>query len=340
MHSDSQNIDKMELNPLVSIIIPCYNLDGYLDNCLNSCILQTYRNIEIVAINDGSKDGTGKTIDTYASSDKRVLALHLENGGVARARRIAISKSSGQFFFFLDGDDSMPLNTIELLVNAAVKSGADIAVANMLWEKNKGFELVPNPLIGKIDPLGFLKRLVGERDFTLGAKLYARKLFTGDLDYYENLKRGEDALLSMQLINKSNFVYGIPDVAYYYRNRLTSISRTTNPDTSHFHQVFEARFKIEEYAVKCGVDKVKDFELGRYICFALVVYLTNTDRTKLSKNLIKTKIKEYLIENHGFRKYYKGRFKKNYFRLYMYYYFSLPHKLFSVFYRIFGKFLN
>lgn len=336
INSQTQNSGKSPAKPLVSIIIPSYNLDGYLDNCLNSCVLQTYKDIEIIAINDGSKDGTGKTIDAYAAMDKRMMPLHLENGGVAKARRIAIAKSSGQYFFFLDGDDSMPLNTIEMLVDAALKSGSDIVVANMFTERDNGFELDENPHIGKIDSLGFLKRLVGERDFSLGAKLYARKLFTNDLDYHENLKRGEDALLSLQLINKANSVFGIPDVAYYYRNRLTSISRTTNPNTSYFHQVFEVRFKVEEYAINCGV-KTTDFELGKYICFALVVYLTNVNRTKLSKRLIKEKIKVYLFNNPEFRKYYKVEFKKNYYRLYWYYYLSLPHKLFSAFYKMFGK---
>jgi len=332
------NTTKSALMPKVAIIIPCYNLDGYLDNCLNSCILQSYRNIQIIAINDGSTDNTGQTIDQYAAVDNRIMALHLENGGVSRARKIAIAKSDADFFFFLDGDDSMPLNTIELMVNAAMQSEADIVVANMFWERENGFELVENPQIGKIDSLGFIRRLVAERDFSLGAKIYASKLFTSDINYFEDLKRGEDALLSMQLIKKANYVFGIPDVAYYYRNRLTSISRTNNPKTSYFHQVFEARFKVEEFALECGVDK-SDFGLARYICFALVVYLTNVGRTNLSRKLIKEKTNTYLIQNTGFKKYYKQHFKKNYYRLVMYYYFMMPHKLFSMFYKLFGKLL-
>lgn len=93
----------------VSIIIPVYNVEEYLPRCLESCIAQTYRNIEILVVNDGSKDQSLQIIQSFQEKDPRVILIDKENQGLYRARISGVQKASGRFLFFLDGDDYLPL---------------------------------------------------------------------------------------------------------------------------------------------------------------------------------------------------------------------------------------
>ena len=93
------------MNPLVSVIIPVYNVESYVSECIESVIAQTYSNIEIVVVNDGSTDGSGFSCDQYACSDSRVVVVHKENEGLSAARNAGIAVCRGDFVAFVDGDD-------------------------------------------------------------------------------------------------------------------------------------------------------------------------------------------------------------------------------------------
>lgn len=109
----------MNDNPLVSIIVPSYNNEKYLPGCLDSLIRQTYRNLEIIVVNDGSKDHTREILDEYAHNDKRIHAIHQKNGGLPCARNAGMDLAAGEFITFVDSDDSLKENAIETLVNLA-----------------------------------------------------------------------------------------------------------------------------------------------------------------------------------------------------------------------------
>lgn len=320
----------MLLNPnlLVSIIIPCFNLEGYIETCLNGCMVQTYENLEILVVNDGSTDGSKAIIDAYACIDSRIRPIHKSNEGVALARRAGILEAAGDYVFFLDGDDSIEINAIDVLLKEAMDSGADMVKGGYSLETVNGYKVQKYERCGTFDHLGFLRQMLKERLFFLWGILYSRRLFSEDLDYQAGIKRGEDAALLALLVSKAEKVVLLEKVVYYYRSRPGSI--TQDVSLSHFGDAIRSRFKIEEYALKAGLDKKKDFELADFICFSVVLYLMNAHAApEIDQKVIKQKIEMYLLENEAFKKEYKKRSGKNYLRLKYYYKHSWSHTTFE-----------
>ena len=118
--------------PRISIIIPCYNVDKYLEKCLDSLIGQTLQDIEIIPVDDGSPDTSGAICDRYAAADSRVKPIHKKNGGVSAARNDGLAAATGDYVFFCDGDDWMPADACQLLWEEAEKSGADVIFGD-IW---------------------------------------------------------------------------------------------------------------------------------------------------------------------------------------------------------------
>ena len=112
--------------PKISVIVPVYNVEQYLPQCLDSIINQTYKNLEIICVDDGSPDNSGKILDEYAKKDKRIKVIHQENGGLSVARNTGLDNATGEWVSFIDSDDYIKLDFYENLISAANKSGADV----------------------------------------------------------------------------------------------------------------------------------------------------------------------------------------------------------------------
>ena len=112
---------------LVSVIIPAYNIEDYIGRCLDSIISQTYKNLEIIVVDDGSKDHTGEILDNYAKKDRRIKVIHKENGGVSSARNKGIEVAEGDYIGFIDGDDLIEPGMYKTLVDLLEEENADIA---------------------------------------------------------------------------------------------------------------------------------------------------------------------------------------------------------------------
>lgn len=127
--------------PRISIIIPCYNVDKYLEKCLDSLLGQTLADIEIIPVDDGSPDTSGAICDRYAAKDSRVKPIHKANGGVSAARNDGLAAATGDYVFFCDGDDWMPHNACELLYAEAERTGADVIFGDILrsWEDREEY---------------------------------------------------------------------------------------------------------------------------------------------------------------------------------------------------------
>ena len=116
---------------MISVIIPVYNVYAYLIECIDSVINQTYMNLEIIMIDDGSNDGSSELCDKIAFKDDRIMVIHKENGGLSDARNVGISKANGEFLFFLDSDDILDKNAIKCMVDFCDDNDVDIVIGQL-----------------------------------------------------------------------------------------------------------------------------------------------------------------------------------------------------------------
>lgn len=114
--------------PLISVIVPVYNVEKYLDKCVDSIVNQTYKNLEIILVDDGSPDNCPKMCDNWAKKDKRIKVIHKENGGVSSARNVGIDNAKGEYIGFVDSDDWTEKKYIQKLYEVLIQENADIAL--------------------------------------------------------------------------------------------------------------------------------------------------------------------------------------------------------------------
>lgn len=128
----------MNVQPLISIVVPVYNVKQFLTKCLNSIISQTYSNLEIIVVDDGSTDGSATICDDYAKKDKRISVIHKENGGLASARNAGIDVAKGTYIGFVDSDDYIEPYMYEKLLQAILKYSCNIAVCGINYVFDDG----------------------------------------------------------------------------------------------------------------------------------------------------------------------------------------------------------
>ncbi|HEL1673830.1 TPA: glycosyltransferase [Streptococcus suis] len=124
--------------PLISIIVPVYNVENYLDECIQTVLAQTYSNWELLLINDGSTDSSGTICDDYAKSDERIRVIHLKNRGVSEARNTGLTLSKGEYITFLDSDDGIREDFLETCLTTAIQHDVDIVIGHFfIWDENQ-----------------------------------------------------------------------------------------------------------------------------------------------------------------------------------------------------------
>ena len=129
----------MNEKPLISVIVPIYNVEEYINKSVRSIVNQTYENLEIILVDDGSSDGCPQICDKWAEQDKRIKVIHKQNGGLSDARNAGIDIMKGEYVSFVDGDDYIDERYIEVLYNNLVKYNADVSQVSF---NNEGFEIV------------------------------------------------------------------------------------------------------------------------------------------------------------------------------------------------------
>lgn len=227
--------DRLMEDVLISVIIPAYNIKDYIARCLDSVLAQTYRNLEIIIIDDGSTDGTASILDKYAGKDVRINVIHKKNGGVSSARICGIEKASGDYIGFVDGDDYIEPKMFEHLLNNAWEYDADIS--------HCGYQVIS--LDGQTDLYYGSGRLIeqshadGLRDFlkgefiepSLGNKLYKRSIVEACQKsrlWNASIKVNEDVLMNYIFFSKAqkSIYEDIPFYHYIQRKGSASHSKT------------------------------------------------------------------------------------------------------------------
>lgn len=209
-----------------SIIVPVYNTAQYLKRCLDSLINQTYQNIEIILVDDGSTDDSPNICDEYAKKYEYVRVIHKENGGQGSARNAGLKHVTGDYISFVDSDDYVSLQLYENCANLIQKIGADMICYKLIcgMEENYQFE-VPSDAIEVIDGISFLRRIYEYDNFDSSVlKIFKCSLFQ-QIFFPEGRTKGEDAGTVYKLVYKASKIILTSNVLYYYYQSKTSTMR-------------------------------------------------------------------------------------------------------------------
>lgn len=225
--------------PLLTIIVPVYNILEYLPRCVRSITAQTYKNLEILLVDDGSTDGTGELADDLAKEDERIRVLHKENGGSSSARNLAVARAKGEYLGFVDSDDFVDPDMYERLYKGIVTYGTTIAQIGRDEIDAEG-NLLPDICEPPSEPIvceaeDFLKELLMHRgDCSFCTKLVHRSLFEGK-GFPVGLLN-EDFRLLVEMLPQAGRVVSLPGQTYHVFYRIGSNTRKENKE--HFSRVY------------------------------------------------------------------------------------------------------
>lgn len=226
----------------ITVIVPVYNVEDYLDKCLDSVIKQTYKNIEIIVVNDGSTDNSGEICQEYAQKDNRITYVEQENGGLSDARNAGLERMTGSYVTFVDSDDWIEQDYVEVLYNKLTEYQADVSVGNYYsYNEDEGmyyFHINGDSYYEKVfDNVSIFENLYESQEMKSFAlisawgKLYKASLF--DYIRFDKGKLGEDGYMNQKLYLLVQKVIYINQGLYAYRQRSGSITKTWTEKWMH-----------------------------------------------------------------------------------------------------------
>lgn len=223
-------------NPTVSVLIPAYNVERYLPDCLDSVLTQTYRNLEIIIVNDGSTDGTLAICRQYEKRDSRILIVDQNNRGLAETRNVLVNHATGMYVTFVDSDDRVSPEYVEELIKLVETYDVDIAVCGrdvIDEEGHKHSDSRPGFQNQRLNPEDAVRALNSWRSFEMSAwgKLYLRSLFEG-IEYPSGYL-SEDGFTTFKLLYEARAVAYRDMPLYHYLQRDGSISKSSKPNLDH-----------------------------------------------------------------------------------------------------------
>ena len=278
------------MSDLISIIIPVYNVEKYLCRCIDSVINQTYKNLEIILIDDGSTDNSGKICDEYVLKDNRIKVIHKQNGGVSSARNTGLDVAKGEYIGFVDSDDYIERDMYEILYNLIVNNNVKISCCNkFIFSKDKNKFIESKSFPNKAGVLSFEEILNDSKhDFYIWNKLFNRKLI-GNIHFNEQITLGEDLVFIYQLLQKAGNAFFYEKAKYYYYNNTQSTTRTHIFKKGHINLILFYENLInycKEHKLKTGYKKYKNFQIDWIINFLSWIRTENPIKNKESLKVL------------------------------------------------------
>lgn len=303
------------MNEKVSVIVPVYNVEGYIYNCVKSLIEQDYDNFEILLIDDGSTDNSGKICDEFQKNNKNVIVFHKENGGLSDARNYGIRKAQGEYLAFVDGDDIVEKDYISFMYKLIKEEKCDLVACGIkyLYEngiiKENNFKNIHKVFIG--DEAEIYLNIIGYYNVSACNKLFKKNLFE-NIKFPVN-KKSEDWFIMYKIIENAGKIYYDATPKYIYRQRVGSITKNAKVNTD---AISAAREVYNYYLKNKNVNKYA----GQSLAFAIIgvynFYLTKSENKKILKEYknqvvqikyitykylsIRRKIQLFLFKNIGF----------------------------------------
>ncbi len=258
----------MENQALVSVIIPVYNVEQYLRECVDSVINQTYKNFEIILVDDGSTDSSGEICDEYVEKDERISAIHQKNAGPSKTRNTGLENATGKYIYFLDSDDYIESNALELLVSTAESSDADLVFFDAHSFSDDGSDVHQGYTVkGTYKPeSGYevLTKLHDNKDYHCAIYLLFIKhqlLTDNKIRFLESAYCSEDMLFTYQVYCSSEKAVQCKSTLYHRRYRSGSIV-TSKKSQRHFRSCRDVYEEIRDYSEKIG--KTGDYMATEY----------------------------------------------------------------------------
>lgn len=268
------------MEELVSVIVPVYNVEKYVGECVESLMSQSYKNLELILVDDGSTDSSGQLCDIYAMKDKRIKVIHKENGGLSDARNVGIDSATGVYYSFVDGDDFLAEDTISQMIFGMKEKNSDIAVCNMMRYYENG-EIEPFYI-----PSNILKVLNDvDRFETLLQPSVCNKVFKKDLFNSVRFPKGkfyEDTFVYHTLAYNAKRIVLTGYDGYFYRARRSSILGQ-NVMTDRYFDFIEAVWLRTEFLLKKNIQPY-----GDEACLSLYAAVANAE-----KNISRTEENQY-----------------------------------------------
>lgn len=271
--------------PLVSVIVPVYGAEAYLARCLDSISGQTYRNLEILLVDDGSPDACGAICDEYAARDSRIRVFHLSNGGVANARNAALDAMTGDYVLFVDADDYIAPELVEEVLETAQTRSADIVVFDFYNIEKDELQLMTQRRHGDIG-IETMRELILKDEFLsyMWNKFFRATLFDGIR--IASVRTFSDLLVMPQIFMKAKSAVYVPKAYYYYNllndGSLTSIKSVSNKQNAkNRYGMFRAWEERERVAREC-CEGALEYSERRAINSAVSCLVTDLYRPVLS----------------------------------------------------------
>ena len=248
----------MESKIKVSIIVPAYNVENYIEDCLNSLVNQTLKDIEIIVVNDESTDSTFDIIKKYANNDSRIKVINQKNQGVAGARNSGLEIALGEFIGFVDSDDWIDSNYFELLYNSAKENDADMAIASILKHKKKYLKY--NAKYTKLEVANTIQEKIKlcqdkkKRFFYVWNKLCKADVIKNNSINFPQGRVFEDVKFSTEAVFYSKKIIAVPNTYYHYIERQGSIVKSKKSEKKRNDHILAYK-ELQEFA------KIKGFKL-------------------------------------------------------------------------------
>lgn len=278
--------DEMQ-DPLISVIVPVYNIKEYLPRCVRSVCDQTYENLEILLVDDGSTDGSGALCEKLAAEDPRIRVLHKENGGSSSARNLGLDHAKGSYIGFVDSDDHIDADMYRLLYEAIARYRVRVAQIGRDETDEQGRRLpdicVPPADIQRISDRDFLRELLMHRgDCSFCTKLFDRGLL--ETKRFPQGALNEDFHFLVRMLPQIGDIISLPQQAYHVFYRMGSNSRRT--DKEDFSRVYED--SVVNADMVAGLVDPADWELvktaRRFGIFQRLEYLLHIPVSRMTKD--------------------------------------------------------
>lgn len=289
------------MNERISIIVPVFNVEKYLERCVNSLINQTYKNIEIILVDDGSPDLCPQMCDEYAKKDKRIKVLHKKNGGLSDARNAGLDVATGEYIAFVDSDDWVETDFIETLYKNAKSENADISIigCTLVWDDGRKKPVSKDKGYYVFDKEKAIREMLAQRKFgcMVCQKMYRKQIF--DTVRFPVGKLYEDVAVSMPTFLKAKKVVVSGNHGYNYYQRNDSIVNSKFDERKlYFLECCQNIIKYSDKHEKMYDTEAHIFYLRALMMFALTSYQNseNEKNTEYIEQEIK-KNKKYIWNN-------------------------------------------